>query len=81
MSVDRGIYAEIEFSRVQEYEVGGVHVLVGRVTTSMNIGPVLYAAALDEDGLHNRRLRGPRVERAFGTTTATAVAALFNLME
>jgi hypothetical protein len=73
MSVEPNLYTEIEFLWVQEHEVGGVRVAVGRLTQENKFGPVVFAAALNEFDLRHRA-------RAFGTTTAMAVAALFNIM-
>ena len=77
MGIDLGFYEALEFSKVYEHKVGGVTVLVGRLTQESHLGPVVYAAALDALGLGHRR---PQPERGFGPTRAAAVAALFNRM-
>lgn len=77
MTVDSGVYTEVEFDTVVAHEIGGVTILIGRVHEGHKLGITLYAAALDEDGLFHRSMQQ---ERGFGATKSTAVAALFNLM-
>jgi hypothetical protein len=78
MGFEPGVYVEIEFEHVHWCHVGSQRVVIGRCGQKEKLGPVVYAAALDEAGLYHKRR--PHVERAFGITESQAVAALFNLI-
>jgi hypothetical protein len=73
VSIDPGVFTEIDFSYIHSYAVGGVRVTIGRLTSEGNLDPVVYAAALSEHDLHHR-------QRGFGSTRAEAVADLFRLL-
>jgi hypothetical protein len=71
MSIDTGRYMPLEFMTVTPYRVGGVALVVGRLTQEEHLGPSVYAAALNEYDLHHSR-------RGFGNTRSNAIAALLN---
>jgi len=73
-------YAKIEYGEIEHFTVGGIPIIVGRITGvyketdgSESAGPVIYGAALGEHDLHNEVC-------GYGTTQAEAVADLFRLM-
>jgi hypothetical protein len=64
---------QIEFDRVYQFDVGGVHVVFGRTVKDGTSGPVIYGAALSERDL--RQEAG-----GYGATEAEAAADLFRKM-
>jgi hypothetical protein len=74
MNIEPGFYTELEFSdHVHKCCVGGVPVVIGRLTQESNLGPVVYAAALNEWDLRHWKC-------GFGAREAEAVASLFSKM-
>lgn len=63
----------IRFSSVRSREIGGVTFVTARLTRAESGTPVIYTAALSEDGLRKRHWR-----RGYGTTVPEAIAALLN---
>jgi hypothetical protein len=63
----------VEFDRAYSYDVGGERVLFGRLSKPETSGPRVYAAALDEHGLHHG-------QAGFGASEAEAAADLFRYM-
>jgi len=73
MNIEPGFYLEFQFQQIQKYDVGGVPVVIGRLSQKSNLGPVVYAAALTEWDLHHKKC-------GYGANQAEAVADLFSKM-
>jgi hypothetical protein len=70
---DPAVYTEVQFVYVHKYCVGGVPVMIGRLTQNNKLGPVVYAAALNMFNLNHK-------QRGWGATQDEAVASLFRLV-